>query len=149
MTKKGRRGWFGDHRRHVLAGKGVKTVMPDGRRLAVNNYVAGGTRLGNQKKKYRKGSFFEVKQDYSFVEPHLASDGKFHTMRRGDIGRVTDTYDSGDNELGINMTFVRQDGKTFYDDTYPKFLVGKLRKMSGSDKKDKAKIDKIFFKEDD
>jgi len=44
MARKGKSGWFGDHRRHVLAGKGVKTVMPDGRRLPVNNFVAGGGR---------------------------------------------------------------------------------------------------------
>jgi len=42
MARKGKSGWFGDHRRHVLAGKGVSTVLPDGRRLAVNNFVAGG-----------------------------------------------------------------------------------------------------------
>ena len=42
MSKRGRRGWFGDHRRHVLAGKGVSTVLPDGRRLDVSNFVAGG-----------------------------------------------------------------------------------------------------------
>ncbi|MHA1285907.1 MAG: hypothetical protein ACTSPB_00760 [Candidatus Thorarchaeota archaeon] len=41
MTKKGS-GWFGDHRRHVLAGKGVSTVLPDGRRLDVSKYVANG-----------------------------------------------------------------------------------------------------------
>jgi len=43
MTKKSRgSGWHGEHRRHVLAGKGVGTKLPDGRRLAVNNFVAGG-----------------------------------------------------------------------------------------------------------
>ena len=41
MTKKGS-GWFGDHRRHVLAGKGVSTVLPDGRRLDVSKFVARG-----------------------------------------------------------------------------------------------------------
>jgi len=39
---KGKSGWFGDHRRHVLAGKGVSTVLPDGRRLDVSKFVAGG-----------------------------------------------------------------------------------------------------------
>jgi len=44
MTKKDKgSGWFGDHRRHVLAGKGVSTVLPDGRRLDVSKFVAGGT----------------------------------------------------------------------------------------------------------
>jgi len=47
MTKGKGSGWFGDHRRHVLAGKGVSTVLPDGRRLAVNNYVAGGKKPMN------------------------------------------------------------------------------------------------------
>jgi len=47
MTKKGRRGWFGDHRRHVLAGKGVSTVLPDGRRLDVSRFVAGGEKPMN------------------------------------------------------------------------------------------------------
>jgi len=43
MTKKGSgAGWFGDHRRHVLAGKGVSTVLPDGRRLNVSKFVARG-----------------------------------------------------------------------------------------------------------
>ena len=40
--KGGKSGWFGDHRRHVLAGKGVSTVLPDGRRLDVSRFVAGG-----------------------------------------------------------------------------------------------------------
>ena len=42
MAKKGKSGWFGDHRRHVLAGKGISTVLPDGRRLDVSRFVAGG-----------------------------------------------------------------------------------------------------------
>ena len=41
MTKKGK-GWHGEPRRHSLARQGVKTVLPDGRRLAVNKFVADG-----------------------------------------------------------------------------------------------------------
>jgi len=57
MTKKGRRGWFGDHRRHVLAGKGVSTVLPDGRRLDVSKFVAGGEHVVSKKFEHflRKG----------------------------------------------------------------------------------------------
>lgn len=39
MAKKG---WSGESRRHGLARKGVKTVIDDDKRLAVNNYVARG-----------------------------------------------------------------------------------------------------------
>jgi len=46
MARKGKSGWFGDHRRHVLAGKGVSTVLPDGRRLDVSRFVAGGDKVG-------------------------------------------------------------------------------------------------------
>ena len=46
MTKKDRRGWHGEHRRHVLAGKGVNTVLPDGRRLDVSRFVAKGDSIG-------------------------------------------------------------------------------------------------------
>ncbi|MHA1285911.1 MAG: hypothetical protein ACTSPB_00780 [Candidatus Thorarchaeota archaeon] len=43
MARRGKgSGWFGDHRRHVLAGKGVSTKLPDGRRLDVSKFVAGG-----------------------------------------------------------------------------------------------------------
>ena len=35
-------GWYDESRRHSLARMGVSTVLPDGRRLAVNNFVAGG-----------------------------------------------------------------------------------------------------------
>ena len=147
MTKGKGSGWFGDHRRHVLAGKGVSTVLPDGRRLAVNNFVAKGRSMSEQKKRYRKGSFFEVREDYCFVEPHVGSDGKFHCMKRGDICRVAGTYVS-DNTLGVQLWFARKDGKTFYDDTTPFYLAGNLRKLSRKNKKDKAKIDRIYFKED-
>ncbi|MHA1285906.1 MAG: hypothetical protein ACTSPB_00755 [Candidatus Thorarchaeota archaeon] len=47
MAQKSRRGWFGDHRRHVLAGKGVSTVLPDGRRLDVSKFIAGGESTGS------------------------------------------------------------------------------------------------------
>lgn len=39
MTKKG---WKGEPRRHGLARKGVKTIIDDDNRLAVNNFVAKG-----------------------------------------------------------------------------------------------------------
>ena len=40
MARKGRgSGWHGEHRRHVLAGKGVSTVLPDGRRLDVSKFA--------------------------------------------------------------------------------------------------------------
>ena len=55
MTKKGR-GWFGDHRRHVLAGKGVSTVLPDGRRLDVSKFVAAGMKHPFADKMSVKGS---------------------------------------------------------------------------------------------
>ena len=35
-------GWTGESRRHGLARMGYKTVLPDGRRLHMGNFVAGG-----------------------------------------------------------------------------------------------------------
>lgn len=35
-------GWHGEPRRHSLARQGIKTVLPDGRRLSVNKFVAKG-----------------------------------------------------------------------------------------------------------
>ena len=106
-----------------------------------------GKRLQKQKKRYRKGSFFEVKKDYCFVEGHLGrrSDDPI-CFKRGDIAQVNSTYVSGD-ELGITMTFRSKDGRTGFDDTSPFFLQGVLRKMSRSEKKDREKIDKIFHRE--
>jgi len=40
MTKN--KGWHGEPRRHGLAQKGVKTVIDDHRRLAVNHFVSNG-----------------------------------------------------------------------------------------------------------
>ena len=37
------RGWHGEPRRHGLARKGIKTVLPDGRRLDVSKFVARGS----------------------------------------------------------------------------------------------------------
>ncbi|MHA1285908.1 MAG: hypothetical protein ACTSPB_00765 [Candidatus Thorarchaeota archaeon] len=55
MARRGKgSGWFGDHRRHVLAGKGVSTKLPDGRRLDVSNYVASGYVVG---RKYNVAGF--------------------------------------------------------------------------------------------
>ena len=42
-------GWKGESRRHSLARKGVKTVIDDKHRLAVNNFVARGTDIYNIK----------------------------------------------------------------------------------------------------
>ena len=43
MTKKGKgKGWHKEPTRHRLAQHGVKTVLPDGRRLSVNKFVAQG-----------------------------------------------------------------------------------------------------------
>jgi len=43
MAKKGKgSGWHGEPVRHKLAGMGFKTVLPDGRRLDVSNFVANG-----------------------------------------------------------------------------------------------------------
>ena len=42
MTKKQGSGWKGESRRHSLARKGVKTVLPDGRRFDVSKFVARG-----------------------------------------------------------------------------------------------------------
>ena len=43
MAKKGKgSGWHGESVRHKLAGMGYKTVLPDGRRLDVSNFVARG-----------------------------------------------------------------------------------------------------------
>ena len=41
MKQKGS-GWHGESRRHSLARKGVKTVLPDGRRFDVSKFVANG-----------------------------------------------------------------------------------------------------------
>ena len=41
MKKQGS-GWKGESRRHSLARKGVKTVLPDGRRFDVSKFVANG-----------------------------------------------------------------------------------------------------------
>ena len=42
-------GWKGESRRHSLARKGVKTVLPDGRRFDVSNFVARGVERKWQK----------------------------------------------------------------------------------------------------
>jgi len=49
-------GWHDEPRRHGLARMGIRTVLPDGRRLAVNNFVAGGRgSLGALKKAMDRG----------------------------------------------------------------------------------------------
>ena len=42
MKRKSGSGWKGESRRHSLARKGVKTVLPDGRRFDVSKFVAQG-----------------------------------------------------------------------------------------------------------
>ena len=44
MSKNNRKGkgWRGESKRHAMARMGYKTVLPDGRRLHMGNFVAGG-----------------------------------------------------------------------------------------------------------
>lgn len=138
MTK--RQGWHGEREAHGLCARGI-SVRP-------RKMWAGGVRLDNQKKRYRRGSFFEVTSDYCFRETHVGrKDNEFHCMRKGDIGRVTSNYVSL-GTLGIAFTFIRKDGKVFFDDTSTVYVAGKLRRMSRKDKKDRVKIDSIYYKED-
>lgn len=45
------KGWRGESRRHMLAKYGISTVLPDGRRLPVDRFIA----MGNKSEWYRDG----------------------------------------------------------------------------------------------
>lgn len=101
----------------------------------------------NQKKRYRKGSFFIVKESYCFrPSTPVGVSRPVECMKPGDIGQVTGTRLGGD-ELGVTMTFRTKDGKFFHDDTAPVYLARKLRKLDLKDKKDRKKKESIWDRE--
>ncbi len=126
--------WKGERNRHSLASRGIKTK--------INNIKADG------KRRFRKGDFIEVKEDYVFREAIMSRIGNDPvTVRKGDIGRITHTYK--DSLEGMTITFKTKDGKVYFDDTDKRFTPYKFRKMKMSNPKDKAKINKIFWQEED
>ena len=89
-------GWKGESRRHSLARKGVKTVLPDGRRFDVSKFVANGNYdYWNQ--------LYDTVMDYvkHYQNDFLVHDKKF--------------FDKGVNEFILGM---RETGTDAYDMDY-------------------------------
>jgi len=127
------KGWYGDKQKHAMASKGVRTKSIQ--------FVAEG------KRRFRKGDFIEVTQDYSFIEPHIGrKSNEPVTVKKGDIGQITYTYK--DDLEGIHITFKTKDGKVYFDNTDKRFITGTFRKLKMSKPIDKAKINKIFYQEE-
>lgn len=67
-------GWKGESRRHSLARKGIKTVIDDHRRLAVNNYVARGE---SSRDEFATGesleAFLDTPLGEEYIEDHFES----------------------------------------------------------------------------
>jgi len=95
MTKRGKSGWFGDHRRHVLAGKGVSTVLPDGRRLPVNNFVAGGGyKVGV---KYNVAGFVKEHGGWRWGSAHKDDKGVWYFSR----DRSDEVFELSPNQIKV------------------------------------------------
>ena len=129
MTK----GWYGNKQAHSLASKGIKSKSIQ--------YKAKG------KRRFRKGEFIEVMDDYSFIESHMGRrSNEPITVKKGDIGQITYTYK--DDLEGVHITFKTKDGNVYFDNTDKRFISGKFRKLKMSKPKDKSKINTIFYEED-
>lgn len=127
------KGWHGDRQQHAMASKGIKTKSIQ--------FKAGG------KRRFRKGDYIEVIQDYSFIEPHIGRESnKPVTVKKGDIGQITYTYK--DDLEGIHITFKTKDGNVYFDNTDKRFISGNFRKIKMTKSKDKEKINKIFYEEE-
>lgn len=126
------KGWYGNKQAHSLASKGIKSKSIQ--------FKAEG------KRRFRKGDFIEVMDDYSFREPHIGSKHDIVTVKKGDIGQITYTYK--DDLEGVHITFKTKDGNVYFDNTDKRFISGKFRKLRMSKPKDKTKINTIFYEEE-
>lgn len=144
------KGWYGNRHRHSLASKGVSTCFYDGRRKIIEQNKEDNDEefMAEGKRRFRKGDFIEVKEDYSFIEPHIGrGSNEPVTVSKGDIGQITYTYK--DELEGVHITFKTKDGHVYFDNTDKRFITGIFRKMKMSKPKDKDKINKIFYDEED
>jgi len=103
QTKGKGQGWHGESRRHWLAKFGISTVLPDGRRLPVDRFIA----MGNKSEHYQEGY-----EDGRFsAEVNIGED--FHEMieayKEDRIGEIV-------QELRENQT--QMSGDISYDVMY-------------------------------
>jgi len=106
-------GWKGESRRHSLARKGVKTVLPDGRRFDVSKFVARGV----QKKWHKILDALDISEENPMtfsenvdVDFYSDSDGQSVTYWITIPNPLIDTYgeDIPDNALEIANDFFRK-----------------------------------------
>ena len=127
------KGWHGKRQAHGLASKRIKTKSIQFK--------------SEGKRRFRKGEFIEVMDDYSFIEPHMGRQSNEPvTVKKGDIGQIT--YTHKDDLENVHITFRTKDGNVYFDSTDKRFISGKFRKLKMSKPKDKAKINIIFYKEE-
>ena len=101
----------------------------------------------NGKRRFRKGEFIEVMDDYSFIESHMGRrSNEPVTVKKGDIGQIT--YTHKDDLEGVHITFKTKDDNVYFDSTDKRFISGKFRKLKMSKQKDKTKINTIFYEEE-
>ena len=107
MKKGPGKGWHGEKRRHQLAGMGVSTVLPDGRRLDVSRYVAARGREWEKRTTIEDvGVITDIEIGFNWLDDY---EGELNSVDREHIASLLSegyvegelcTYDRGEEHRG-------------------------------------------------